>query len=178
MKSVRRSLPVDFIFSVRQNLPDSQTCRAVRRWRRGHSSDAFARARAICLKNIDFSFLGFTYSRPRQPFGGSMLPALQHFPLLPSFSQCHYYRGGAVKMMTDRQQFFDSLTFQEQYHCDVPLGSFCGPQGTAFRLWAPTAQAVTLRLYQAGTGECLLGQFPLNREAGPGTKRRRFRRRR
>ena len=67
-------------------------------------------------------------------------------------------------MMTDRQQFFDSLTFQEQYHCDVPLGSFCGPQGTAFRLWAPTAQAVTLRLYQAGTGECLLGQFPLNRE--------------
>lgn len=66
-------------------------------------------------------------------------------------------------MMISMKERFDSRAFQEAYHCDVPLGVFCGAQGTVFRLWAPTAQAVTLRLYQAGTGECLLEQVSLRR---------------
>ena len=45
---------------------------------------------------------------------------------------------------------FDSAQFREAYHTDLPLGAFCGSRGTMFRLWAPTAQKVTLRLYPAG----------------------------
>ena len=45
---------------------------------------------------------------------------------------------------------FDSTQFRETYHTDLPLGAFCGSRGTMFRLWAPTAQKVTLRLYPAG----------------------------
>ncbi len=51
---------------------------------------------------------------------------------------------------------FDSLAFQEQYDCPLSLGAFCGESGTVFRLWAPTAQEVVLRLYRAGMGDCLL----------------------
>lgn len=64
--------------------------------------------------------------------------------------------------MTTKQRF-DSPAFQEKYHCDAPLGSFCGPDGTQFRLWAPTAQAVTLNLYSAGTEGEPLTQLPLRR---------------
>lgn len=66
-------------------------------------------------------------------------------------------------MTMSMKERFDSRAFQEAYHCDVPLGAFCGAHGTVFRLWAPTAQAVALRLYRAGTGECLLEQVPLCR---------------
>ncbi len=59
--------------------------------------------------------------------------------------------------------YFDSQEFQEKYHCDVPLGSFCAPEVTKFRLWAPTAQEVTLRLYRAGTGGEPYALLPLCR---------------
>ena len=52
----------------------------------------------------------------------------------------------------EQKQWFDSEAFQQDYHCDVPLGAFCSPKGTVFRLWAPTAQAVTLRLFVQGNG--------------------------
>ena len=45
---------------------------------------------------------------------------------------------------------FDTEQFRDQYHTQLPLGAFCGGEGTLFRLWAPTAQQVTLRLYRAG----------------------------
>ena len=50
------------------------------------------------------------------------------------------------------KEYFDSPAFEEKYHYDGPLGAFPVPGGALFRLWAPTAQAVTLRLYQAGQG--------------------------
>ena len=46
---------------------------------------------------------------------------------------------------------FDSPEFEQQFHCDFPLGSFCSSEGTSFRLWAPTAEAVKLHLYDNGT---------------------------
>lgn len=55
-------------------------------------------------------------------------------------------------IMTNTKQYFDSLEFQNLYHCDVPLGAFRSPERTEFRLWAPTAEKVTLRLYDAGDG--------------------------
>ena len=46
--------------------------------------------------------------------------------------------------------WFDSPEFQEAFHCEEPLGVFLTPTGTTFRLWAPTAQDVTLHLYTEG----------------------------
>lgn len=54
--------------------------------------------------------------------------------------------------MTNAKWYFDSLEFQEHFHCDIPLGSFRSPDRTEFRLWAPTAEAVTVRLYPCGDG--------------------------
>ena len=51
-----------------------------------------------------------------------------------------------------QKQWFDSQEFQDKFHCDIPLGSFCSPSGTVFRLWAPTAQSVKLILYEQGNG--------------------------
>ena len=45
---------------------------------------------------------------------------------------------------------FDSIEFKQAYHTEAPLGAFCGREGTLFRLWAPTAEKVELRLYSAG----------------------------
>ena len=50
-----------------------------------------------------------------------------------------------------QKNWFDSPQFENEYHCDVPLGAFCSSEGTAFRLWAPTAQSVSLRLYDNGS---------------------------
>jgi len=50
-----------------------------------------------------------------------------------------------------QKQWFDSPQFEKEYHSDLPLGAFCRPEGTTFRLWSPTAQAVELRLYANGT---------------------------
>ena len=66
--------------------------------------------------------------------------------------------------MLSMKERFDSPAFQEAYHCDVPLGAFCGARGTVFRLWAPTAQDVILRLYREGTGGGPLEQIPLHPE--------------
>ena len=43
---------------------------------------------------------------------------------------------------------YNSDDFARRYTPDVPLGAFWEPKGTVFRLWAPEATAVTLRLYQ------------------------------
>ena len=51
-----------------------------------------------------------------------------------------------------QKHWFDSQEFEREFHCDIPLGAFCAPGGTIFRLWAPTAQAVKLLLYYQGTG--------------------------
>ena len=54
--------------------------------------------------------------------------------------------------ITRTKELFDSKEFELAYHTDLPLGSFCGKEGTLFRLWAPTAENVVLRLYPAGHG--------------------------
>jgi len=56
----------------------------------------------------------------------------------------------------NNRDLFASKEFQKKYHCDLPLGAFCSPRGTVFRLWAPTAQEVALHLYANGTGGGLL----------------------
>ena len=55
-----------------------------------------------------------------------------------------------------QKHWFDSEAFEEKYHTALPLGAFCGKEGTLCRLWAPTATAVTLNLYEAGIGGAAL----------------------
>ena len=54
-------------------------------------------------------------------------------------------------MSAEMRAWFDSKEFEEAYHCEEPLGAFCSPEGTIFRLWAPTAQTVAIRLFHAGS---------------------------
>ena len=50
------------------------------------------------------------------------------------------------------RQEFDSKAFAQAYHYEGVLGAVTDEGGTLFRLWAPTAQGVTLRLYEQGEG--------------------------
>lgn len=43
------------------------------------------------------------------------------------------------------------------------LGNVYTPEQTSFRLWAPTAEAVQLALYQAGDGDCLIERIPMQK---------------
>ena len=54
--------------------------------------------------------------------------------------------------MRKTKELFDSLEFETQFHSELPLGAFPSRSGTLFRLWAPTAEQVTVRLYPAGDG--------------------------
>lgn len=60
---------------------------------------------------------------------------------------------------------FDSIEFQTAYHTEQPLGAFCAGGGTLFRLWAPTAEKVILRLYPAGNDAPAVETLSMN--AGP-----------
>lgn len=46
---------------------------------------------------------------------------------------------------------FNSLEFRKKYDYTGPLGCFCTPEGTRFRVWAPTAQSVVLNLFSCGS---------------------------
>ena len=71
-----------------------------------------------------------------------------------------------MDLFTQKQRF-DSLRFQEEFHCDTPLGAFCTPKSTVFRLWAPTAEKVLLHLYDQGDGGSLRATlYPQKGEQG------------
>ena len=55
-------------------------------------------------------------------------------------------------MIMTNTQYFNSTEFERKFHCSASLGAFPSPAGTVFRLWAPLAEAVALRLYPAGHG--------------------------
>ncbi len=65
------------------------------------------------------------------------------------------------KITPSLKKYFDSREFRERYHYDGVLGALWAPGKTTFRLWAPTAQDVTLRLFKRGRGGRALEQFPL-----------------
>ena len=62
-----------------------------------------------------------------------------------------------------------TLFENEPFHCENyytgPLGPDYTPGGTCLRLWAPTAEAVTVTLYHKGDGGAVLGTKPLVRGA-------------
>lgn len=66
--------------------------------------------------------------------------------------------------MEDLRQRFNSKRFAKQYHYDGALGAVCSREGISFRLWAPTATSVELRLYQKGHSVSPYFQTALSRE--------------
>ena len=58
---------------------------------------------------------------------------------------------------------YESEEFHQQYFYDGPLGPDYTPQGTYLRVWAPTAQQVSVNLYRYGTGNFCLGCLPMSR---------------
>jgi len=56
---------------------------------------------------------------------------------------------------------FESEAFELEYTYDGPLGAVYDRKGTTLQLWAPTAQAVSLRLYTAGDGGFLQAELPM-----------------
>lgn len=70
-------------------------------------------------------------------------------------------------MLPNRREWFDSKEFEERYHCELPLGAFVGEKGSLFRLWAPTAETVSLFLYESGDGSSATCQYAMeNRGRG------------
>lgn len=70
-----------------------------------------------------------------------------------------------VRAEARRKRLYDSKSFAAAFHDEGPLGFAYTPDATAFALWAPTALAVTLYLYDDGTaGKARLIQ-PLDRAA-------------
>ena len=54
---------------------------------------------------------------------------------------------------------YSSQEFEEKYTYSGNLGAFWTPKKTAFRLWAPTAGAVSIRLYRSGDPSPALQAF-------------------
>ena len=53
--------------------------------------------------------------------------------------------------MENQNTLFNSTRFRQKFHYSgKDLGARLTPLGTEFRLWAPTAQSVQLRLYPSG----------------------------
>ena len=60
---------------------------------------------------------------------------------------------------------FENVPFHRENYYTGPLGPDYTPGGTCLRLWAPTAEAVTVTLYHKGDGGAVLGTEPLVRGA-------------
>ena len=60
---------------------------------------------------------------------------------------------------------FENVPFHRENYYTGPLGPDYAPGGTCLRLWAPTAEAVTVTLYHKGDGGAVLGTEPLVRGA-------------
>ena len=67
----------------------------------------------------------------------------------------------------DWKALFESDAFAQKNTYTGPLGAEYSPAGTRLRLWAPTAQQVSVNLYRRGDGGVCIGSLPLEkREQG------------
>ena len=71
----------------------------------------------------------------------------------------------AAKTPAQWKTLFENIPFHRENYYTGPLGPDYTPGGTCLRLWAPTAEAVTVTLYHKGDGGAVLGTEPLVRGA-------------
>lgn len=58
----------------------------------------------------------------------------------------------AAKTPAQWKTLFENVPFHRENYYTGPLGPDYTPGGTCLRLWAPTAEAVTVTLYHKGDG--------------------------
>ena len=68
-----------------------------------------------------------------------------------------------MKTPAEWKTLFESSAFARQTNYSGPLGPEYNPSGTRLRLWAPTAQKVSVNLYRRGDGGACMGTLPLER---------------
>ena len=66
-----------------------------------------------------------------------------------------------MKTPAEWKTLFESSAFARQTNYSGPLGPEYNPSGTRLRLWAPTAQKVSVNLYRQGDGGACMGTLPL-----------------
>ena len=66
-----------------------------------------------------------------------------------------------MKTPAEWKTLFESSAFARQTTYSGPLGPEYNPSGTRLRLWAPTAQKVSVNLYRRGDGGACMGTLPL-----------------
>ena len=66
-----------------------------------------------------------------------------------------------MKTPAEWKTLFESSAFARQTNYSGPLGPEYSPSGTRLRLWAPTAQKVSVNLYRRGDGGACMGTLPL-----------------
>ena len=71
----------------------------------------------------------------------------------------------AAKTPAQWKTLFENVPFHRENYYTGPLGPDYTPGGTCLRLWAPTAEAVTMTLYHKGDGGAVLDTKPLVRGA-------------
>ena len=71
----------------------------------------------------------------------------------------------AAKTPAQWKILFENVPFHRENYYTGSLGPDYTPGGTCLRLWAPTAEAVTVTLYHKGDGGAVLGTEPLVRGA-------------
>ena len=71
----------------------------------------------------------------------------------------------AAKTPAQWKTLFENVPFHRENYYTGPLGPDYTPGGTCLRLWAPTAEAVTVTLYHKGDGGAVLGTHTLVRGA-------------
>ena len=67
----------------------------------------------------------------------------------------------AAKTPAQWKTLFENVPFHRENYYTGPLGPDYTPGGTCLRLWAPTAEAVTVTLYHKGDGGAVLDTKPL-----------------
>ena len=70
----------------------------------------------------------------------------------------------AAKTPAQWKTLFENVPFHRENYYTGPLGPDYTPGGTCLRLWAPTAEAVTVTLYHKGDGGAVLDTKPLVRD--------------
>ena len=69
----------------------------------------------------------------------------------------------SAKTPAELKTLFESDAFAHSTAYTGPLGQEYAPSGTRLRLWAPTAQSVSVELYRKGDGGTCIGTLPLER---------------
>lgn len=81
-------------------------------------------------------------------------------------SECNYLSiEGMEKKAIEAGAVFSSKAFEEAYTYEGDdLGAVYTKEATAFRVWAPTAGKVEVRLYETGNGDDFINSYPMERD--------------